>query len=147
MNLEQYLASEENPFGRVIDSGGSNTDTDNVSNTRATGVAARVVSESSADRASVMTRTRQRIADSRFFGLVNGQEQSQYILVIEVDEIGESSTNRPLDGYLNLLDTRSGEQIHRMRIQMRNIASQSDVNRDLDRIIGLLEDWAEKQQR
>lgn len=146
MNLEQYLASEENPFGRVIDEGGSDTDTDNVSNSRATNVAGRVVSESSVDRASVMRRTRQRIADSRYFGLVNSQEQAQYILVIEADEIGERSTNRPFEGYLNLLDAQSGEQAHRMRIEMRNIASQADVNRDLDRIIGLLEDWAEEQQ-
>lgn len=147
MNVEQFLAHEENPFGRMIDSGGSSVSTDNVSNSRATSVGARVVSESSADRASVMRRTRQRIADSRYFGLVSVQEQAQYILVIEADDIGESATNRPFEGYLNLLDARSGERAHRMRIEMRNIASQSEVNRDLDRIIGLLEDWAEEQSR
>jgi len=147
MNLEQYLASEENPFGRMIDAGGSATNTDNISNTRATGVAARVVSQSSADRASVMRRTRQRLADSRYFALVGSQNQAQYILVIEVDELGENSTSRPMRAYFNLLDAQSGERAYRMRVEMRNIASESDINRDLDRIIGLLEEWAEKQQR
>jgi len=147
MNVEQFLAHEESPFGRMIDSSGSATNTDNLSNSRATGVGARVVSESSADRATVMQRTRQRIADSRYFGLVSNQNQAQYILVIEVDDIGENMANRPLKGYLNLLDAQSGEQVRRMRIEMRNIVSQSDVNRDLDRIIGLLEDWVQKQAR
>jgi len=147
MNLEQFLASEENPFGRMIDSGGDPLNTDNVSNSRATSVGSRVVSESSADRASVMQRLRQRIADSQQFGLVNQQGQAQYLLVLEVNDIGESNTVRPLEGHLNLLDGRSGEQVHRVRIEMRNIASQSEINRDLDRIIGLLEDWAEEQLR
>jgi hypothetical protein len=147
MNLEQYLASQENPFGRMIDAGGSSTNTDNVSNTKATGVADRVVIESAADRASVIRRTRQRIADSPIFGLAGNQTQAQYILVLEADEIGENPGNRPFEGYLNLLNAQSGEQAHRMRIQMRNIASQSDVNRDLDRIIGLLEEWAEENIR
>lgn len=147
MNVEQFLAHEENPFGRLIDSGGSSTDTANISTTRATNVGARVVSESSADRASVMRRTRQRLADSRMFGLVANQEQAQYILVIEADDIGESNTRRPVEGYLNLLDARSGEQAHRIRIQLGNIASEAEINRDIDRIIGLLEDWAEKQGR
>lgn len=147
MNVEQFLAREENPFGRLIDSGGSSTDTDNISNTKATGVGARVVSESSSDRATVMQRTRQRIADSRYFGLVGSQSAAQYILVIEVDEIGEGMSNRVLKGYFNLLDAQSGERAYRRRVEMRNIVSQADVNRDLDRIIGLLEEWAEKQQR
>jgi len=129
----------------MIDSGGSSTDTDNISNSKATGVGARVVNESSADRATVMRRTRQRLADSRYFSLVGNQSQAQYILVIEVDDIGENMSNRPLKGYIHLLDAQSGEQAYRRRIEMRNIVSQADVNRDLDRIIGLLEEWAEKQ--
>ncbi len=147
MNLEQFIAAAENPFGRMIDSSGSSTDTDNISNSKATGVGARVVSESSADRATVMQRTRQRLADSRYFSLVGNQSQAQYILVIEVDDIGENMSNRPLKGYLNLLDAQSGERAYRRRIEMRNIVSQADVNRDLDRIIGLLEEWVEKQTR
>ena len=147
MNLEQFLAHEENPFGRVVNSGGSSFDTDNVSNTKATGVGARTISESSADRATVMQRTRQRIADSRQFGLVGSQAAAQYILVIEVDEIGESMANRPMKGYLNLLDAQSGEEAYRRRFEMRNIVSQADVNRDLNRIIGLLEEWAEERVR
>lgn len=148
MNLEQFLASSENPFGRLIDASGSSTDTDNVSNTRATNVGARVVNETAGERAAVMQRTRRRIADSRYFGLVGNQASARYILVIEVDEIGEIGENRnnnarrPLKGYLNLLDAQSGEQTHRMRIEMGNIVSEAEVNRDLDRIIGLLEDWA-----
>lgn len=147
MNVEQFIAHEENPFGRMIDSSGSATNTDNLSNTKATGVGARVVSESSADRATVMQRTRQRLADSRYFSLVGNQGQAQYILVIEVDDIGESMSNRPLRGYMNLLDAQSGERAYRRRIEMSNIVSQADVNRDLDRIIGLLEEWVEKQTR
>ncbi len=147
MNLEQFLASEENPFGRMIDSNGDPLNTDNVSNTRATGVGARIVSESSADRATVMQRTRQRLADSRYFGLVGNQGAAQYILVWEIDEIGEGMSNRPMNGYLNMLNAQSGEQSYRRRFEMRNIVSQSDVNRDLDRIIGLLEEWAMEQIR
>ncbi|MGD8328669.1 MAG: hypothetical protein PVJ49_04480 [Acidobacteriota bacterium] len=147
MNVEQFLAHEENPFGRMIDASGDPNNTDNVSNSRATSVGARVVSESSADRASVMRRMRQRVADSQFFGLVGTQEQATYILVLEAEDIGENPGNRPLEGHLNLLDARSGEQVHRMRIEMRNIASEADINRDLDRIIGSLEDWAAEQLR
>lgn len=159
MNVEQFLAREENPFGRMIDAGGSAFDTDNVSNSRATNVGQRVLSETAGDRANVLQQTRQRIADSRFFGLVGNQNQAQYILVIEVDEIGERGNTRstntvendsrkqPLRGYLNLLDAQSGEQAYRLRITMRNITSLQEVNADLDRIIGLLEEWAEKQQR
>lgn len=147
MNVEPFLGHEENPFGRMIDANGDPLNTDNVSNSRATGVGSRVVSESSADRASVMRRMRQRIADSHQFGLVSNQEQATYVLVLEADDIGENTTNRPFEGHLNLLDARSGEQVHRMRIEMRNIASESEINRDLDRIIGLLEDWVAEQLR
>lgn len=145
MNVEKYLAHTENPFGRAVSPNADTTNPDNVSNTKATGVGARVINESAADRASVMRRTRQRLADSRFFGLVNQQDQAQYLLVVEAEEIGENNTNRPLEGNLILLDARSGEQTHRIRFRMSNIASESAINRDLDRIIGLLEDWAEKE--
>jgi hypothetical protein len=145
MNVEKYLAHSENPFGRAISPDADVNNPDNVSNTKATGVGARVINESAADRASVMRRTRQRLADSRMFGLVNQQDQAQYLLVVEAEEIGEDNTNRPLEGNLILLDARSGEQVHRIRFRMNNIASESAINRDLDRIVGLLEDWAEEQ--
>ena len=55
--------------------------------------------------------------------------------------------NRPMKGYLNMLDAQSGEQAYRRRFEMKNIVSQSEVNRDLDRMIGLLEEWVEEQVR
>jgi hypothetical protein len=159
MNVEQFLARELNPFGRMIDDDGSDFDTDNISNSRNTNVGQQVVSQTAGDRANVLQQTRQKLADSRYFALVGNQNQAQYILVIEVDEIGErgdtdrnataeSDRNKqPLKGYLNLLDVQSGEQAYRVRINMRNITSQQEVNGDLDRIIGLLEEWAAEQQR
>ena len=159
MNVEQFLAREQNPFGRVIDDAGADFDTDNISNSRNTNVGQQVVSQTAGDRANVLQQTRQKLADSRYFALVGNQNQAQYILVIEVDEIGErgdtrdtrtaenDSNKQPLKGYLNLLDVQSGEQAYRVRINMRNITSQQEVNGDLDRIIGLLEEWAAEQQR
>ena len=46
-----------------------------------------------------------------------------------------------------MLDAQSGERAHRIRIQFRDIVSVSEINREVDRVIGLLEEWAAERQR
>ena len=75
------------------------------------------------------------------------QDIAQYILIIKVDEIGEEMEERPLEGVLYLLDSQSGEESFRRRIQMDDIVSLSSINRDLDRIVGNMEEWAAERQR
>ena len=153
MNLEQFIAAQGSPFGAMIDEDGSATDTDNISNTKATNVGAQIVSETAGDREAVLLRIRQRLNDSRQFGLVGNPNSAQYLLVIEVNDIGDIGENRrnnakrDLKGHMNLLDAQSGEQAHRMRIEFADIVQVSEVNREVDRLISLLEEWAAEQQR
>ena len=147
MDLENFLRASENPFGRTADASGDPTDPSNRTSSRATSVGAKVMADSASDRAAVLRMLRSRLADSPYFGLVGRQDMAQYILIIEVDDIGEEMNDRPLEGVLYLLDSQSGEEAFRRRIEMDNIVSISDINRDLDRIVGNMEDWAAERQR
>ena len=147
LDLENFLRAAENPFGRTADASNTSNDPSNRTSTKATSVGARVASDSQSDRNAVARLLRSRLADSPYFGLVGRQDMAQYILIIKVDEIGEEMDDRPLEGVLYLLDSQSGEEAFRRRIQMDNIVSLSSINRNLDRIVGNMEEWAEERQR
>ena len=147
MDVENFLQAAENPFGRTADASNTSSDPSNRTSTKATSVGARVVADSQSDRNATIRLLRGKLADSPYFGLVGRQDMAQYILIIKVDDIGEEMNERLLEGVLYLLDSQSGEEAFRRRIEMDNIVSLSSINRDLDRIVGNMEEWAEERQR
>ncbi len=103
-----------------------------------------VLAQASADLFGFQQEARRKVSASTVFGLVQRQEAAQYIMVFEVDFLGNSftGTRRRLRGVLKLVDARSGEQAYRRRIDFADINSLSYLNREWTRIMALLEEWA-----
>jgi len=85
---------------------------------------------------------RRRLSDSRSFGLVARQDMADLLLVFEVDDLTISNAATRFRGVLKLVDARSGEEAYRRRIDFDDIASRSYLNREFNRVMGLLEEWA-----
>ena len=67
---------------------------------------------------------------------------AQYLLVIEIDEMGASGgSQKPVRGYIRLIDSRSGEEAYRRLLELRNIASLADLNADMQRYVDFMEEW------
>ena len=107
---------------------------------------ARVIQEVAPDILRWGQEAKRQFSTSRAFGLVQRPEQSQYILIFEVDSIADS-TRRRTRGYLRLVDSQSGEDAYRRRVEFADIASLGDLNRDFSRIMDIMEEWAAEQQR
>ena len=157
LNTEKLAARLDNPFTRAVDTGDGPTSTVEVqrgqlvdprstSASLATGVGKRLITESQADFFQLLQQTRRSLAASRSFGLVPRQEMARYLLMIEVDELAESGPKR-LEGYLKLYDPRSGEEVYRRVLELRNISSRSDLNADLERYVAYLEEWLAQRGR
>lgn len=134
INTEKFEQQVVNPF-----TSGSASD--------ATGRGQSILSQAQADLFRLLYQTRKSLANSRAFGLVQRQDMADYVLVIEVDNIGGNPSRRPLRGYIRLLDSRSGEEAYRRPLQLRNIASLGDLNGDLERYVNFLEVWAAEVAR
>lgn len=134
-NLDTWLTAarvfvggfDATPFER----GGTNT------------VAKAILSITAADRFAILQEFRRQFAASRYFGLVERQEQARYLMVIEIDAMNA----RRMTGVLRLVDALSAEEAYRRRIDFTDITSTSYLARELHRIVGLMETWAAKQQR
>ena len=73
-------------------------------------------------------------------GVAQRQEMADFLMVIEVDELG-AGDRKSLRGYIKLYDPRSGEEVYRRVLELNNIASLSDLNRDMERYIDYMEEW------
>jgi tetratricopeptide (TPR) repeat protein len=122
----------------------------------------------SAQYLAEMTRqARHGIQDSHHFGLVPRPDMADYILVIEVEDLGgeafaeiqdwrrgenEQATplqqggNQPIElqAYLKLM--AGEEQVYRRQMQIRNIRANSEINAELARQIGYLESWLDENR-
>ncbi len=158
LNTEKLEARQDNPFGREVVSVGGTADGVGVgggggggggiivdpfatSAARNTNVGGRLVAQSQGDFYSLLMQTRRSLADSRYFGVVPRQDMAQYLLVIEVDEMGDSGSQKPIRGYIKLIDPRSGEEAYRRLLELRNIASLADLNADMERYVDFMEEW------
>ncbi len=156
LNTEKLEARQDNPFGREVLSGGGTAadigvgggggggiiDPFATSASRSTNVGGRQVAESQGDFYSLLMQTRRSLADSRYFGVVPRQDMAQYLLVIEIDEMGGSGgSQKPIRGYIKLIDPRNGAEAYRRLLELRNIASLADLNADMERYVDLMEEW------
>ena len=169
LNTEKLEARQDNPFGTEVVSrggtaagvvgggggggGGGIVDPFATSASRSTNVGGRQVAESQADFYSLLMQMRRSLADSRSFGVVPRQDMAQYLLVIEIDEMGVQrvgssvglgpirDSQKPVRGYIKLIDPRSGEEAYRRLFELRNIASLADLNADIERYVDFMEEW------
>ena len=162
LNTEKLEARRDNPFGTEVVSGGGTAagvgvgggrggvgggggaviNPFNTSTSRATNVGGQQVAQSQGDFYSLLMQTRRSLADSRYFGVVPRQDMAQYLLLIEIDEMGGSGgSQKPVRGYLKLIDPRSGEEAYRRLLELRNIASLADLNADMERYVDYMEEW------
>jgi len=159
LNTEKLEARQDNPFGtEVVSAGGTaagvigggggggggagTADPFATSASRSTNVGGRQVAESQADFYSLLMQTRRALDESRYFGVVSRQDMAQYLLVIEIDEMGGSGgSQKPVRGYIKLIDSRSGEEAYRRLLELRNIASLADLNADMARYVDYMEEW------
>lgn len=143
LNTEQLAAREDNPFSVDVVGGGSGggiVDPFNTSATRATNVGGQQIGESQSEFYNLLTQTRRSLANSPSFGVVPRQEMAQYLLVIEVAELGLGG-QKSLEGYLKLYDPRNGEEVYRRVLELRDIGSLAALNADMERYIDYLEEW------
>ena len=143
LNTEKLAARNDNPWGVDVVGGGGGggiPDPFNTSASRATNVGGQQITESQSEFYNLLTQTRRSLANSSSFGVVPRQEMAQYLLVIEVDELGQGG-QKTLDGYLKLYDPRSGEEVYRRVLELRDIGSLSALNADMERYIDYLEEW------
>ena len=108
--------------------------------------AARILAEAAQDIQRWGKAARKAFANSPAFGLVSRAEQATYMLQLEVDSMADSSRRRTR-GYLKLVDVQSGEEGYRRRVTFADIGSDGDLIRDFDRIMSIMEEWAEEQRR
>ncbi len=99
-----------------------------------------VAAQVQADLAEVRRRFSSEIAISDLFGLVVDQGLADYVMVVEVDDVGTESP-RVLTGYVKLIDVTSGEEAYSRPLQLDNISSISDLQNDISRYVGYLEQW------
>jgi tetratricopeptide (TPR) repeat protein len=143
LDTEKLSAREDNPWSVDVVGGGGGggvTDPFNTSATRATNVGDTQITQSQSDFFNLLTQTRRSLADSKLFGVVPRQEMADFLLVIEVDRLGDTG-QKTLEGYLKLYDPRSGEEVYRRVLELRNISSLADLNADLERYIDYMEQW------
>lgn len=143
LNTEKLDARYDNPWSVPATGGDPGTgipDPFNTSATRATNVGGQQITESQSEFYNLLTQTRRSLADSKLFGVVPRQEMADFLMVIEVDRLGDGA-QKSLDGYIKLYDPRSGEEVYRRVLELRNISSLADLNADMERYIGYMEQW------
>ena len=142
VDTEKLAARQDNPFGTAVVGGGGGAITNpfNTSTSRSTNVGGQQIAESQSQFFDIVRQTRRSLADSKSFGVVASQEMAQFLLVIEIDELGRGA-QKSLEGYIKLYDARSGEEAYRRRLELRNIDSRADLNADLERYVDYMEEW------
>ncbi len=119
----------------------------NSSATARTDRGARIVREAIGDIFDYQEEARRQFARSRSFGLVQRQDQAQYIFVTEVDSLSDNMARRRMRAVVKLVDAQSGEEAYRRRVDFGNIVSRGDLNRDFSRLMNIMEEWAAERQR
>jgi len=144
LSTEKLAARQDNPFsvsatGAAADGSGF-VNPANTSASRATGVGNTQITQSQSDFYNLLMQTRRSLADSKLFGVVPRQEMADFLMVIEVDELG-TGDRKSLKGYIKLYDPRSGEEVYRRVLELRNITSLADLNSDMERYLNFMEEW------
>jgi len=119
----------------------------NSSATSRTDRGTRIVREAVGEIVNYQQIARRQFAESRAFGLVQRQDQAQYIFVTELDSLQDNMSRRRMRGVVKLVDAQSGEEAFRRRVDFANIVSSGDLNRDFTQLMTFMEEWALEQQR
>jgi hypothetical protein len=135
MDTEAFQSQGDTTLGGSSSAGSSRTD-----------VGRRVVNEAAADIAQFQREANRQFANSRAFGLVQRPEMADLIMVFEVDSIADS-TRRRTRGFMKLLDAKSGEEAYRRRVELADIATRAELNRDFSQIMRIMEEWAAENLR
>lgn len=109
--------------------------------------AGRIVREAVSEILTYQQEARKQFAESRSFGLVQRQDQAQYIFVTAVDSLQDNMSRRRMRAIITLVDARSGEEAYRRRVDFSNIVSRGDLNRDFTQLMKFMEEWAAERQR
>jgi hypothetical protein len=155
LDTEKLEARQDNPFGggnvvgAALDRGGiasagSSNEIGNPSGTtstsRNTNVGGQQIAQAQAHFHSLLMQLRLSLTNSRYFGVVSGQDMAQYLMLVEIAEMGGASGNA-VKGHLKLVDPRSGEEAYRRVLELKNISSLAELNSEIERIVNLLEEW------
>jgi tetratricopeptide (TPR) repeat protein len=139
LNTEKLAAEQQNPWGVDVVGGGGGgiPDPFNVSGARATGQGNQKITQAQSSFYNLLQQMRRSLSNSRYFGVVQQPDMAQYLLVVEVDELDGGH----LRGYIKMYDARSGEEAYRRLLELRNIDSLADLNADLERYVGYMQEW------
>ena len=155
VDTEKLEARQDNPFGggnvvgAALDRGGiasagSSNEIGNpsgsTSTSRQTNVGGKQAAQAQAHFHSLLMQLRLSLTNSRHFGVVAGQDMAQYLMLVEIAEMGGASGNA-VKGHLKLVDPRSGEEAYRRVLELKNISSLAELNSEIERIVNLLEEW------
>ena len=111
------------------------------SSARATSAGQQALMIARPDVYEMMRVTRQTLEESVSFGLVGRPDMARYVLVIDIDDL----ENGKLDGYVKLKDPRNGEDVYRRVLELRDISNRGDLNAEIRRNIGYVEEWLQEQ--
>jgi tetratricopeptide (TPR) repeat protein len=103
-----------------------------------------LVAEASAELNEVRRQFGSLLAQSRAFAVVPRPEIADYVLEIQVDDLAETEP-RAMKGIVKLIEYSTLEQIYSRPVELRNIASVSDLRNDVSRIVGYMETWLREQ--
>ncbi len=103
-----------------------------------------LVAETSAELNEVRRQFGIALAHSRAFAVVPRPEIADYVLEIQVDDLRETEP-RSLKGIVKLIDYSTLEQIYSRPVELRNIASVSDLRTEISRFVGYMETWLKEQ--
>ena len=103
-----------------------------------------VVAEASAELNEVRRQFGIALTHSSAFAVVPRPELANYVLEIQVDQLGEGQP-RPMKGILKLIDYNTLEQIYTRVVEFKNIGSVSDLRTDVTRVVGYMETWLREQ--
>ncbi len=103
-----------------------------------------LVAETSAELNEVRRQFAIFLARSKAFAVVPRPELAKYVLEIQVDDLAEGEP-RAMKGIVKLIDYNTLEQVYLRPVELRNIASLSDLRSEIARFVGYMETWLKEQ--
>jgi len=103
-----------------------------------------LVAETSAELNEVRRQFAISLARSKAFAVVPRPELAKYVLEIQVDDLAEGEP-RAMKGIVKLIDYNTLEQVYYRPVELRNIASVSDLRNEISRFVGYMETWLKEQ--
>ena len=130
---DEIDARAELPYNRNPQSGGSGT----ISGRPDYVMGSDRVNENAADIMRMERSFRNAFSNSAHFGVVLNPQWADYIMVVSIDELGETAPMH-LDGYVRLYDVVSGDAVWFRSIELDDITSLAVTYGELARFVNLM---------